>query len=42
MMPPLPDEITDVISAAALPLTPSLRDSFIATVVARLRSCPAI
>jgi hypothetical protein len=38
----LPDEITDVVADAALPLPPSLRESVVATVVARLRTCPAI
>jgi hypothetical protein len=27
-MPPLPDEITDVIAAAAVPLPPALRSAF--------------
>jgi hypothetical protein len=40
-MPPLPDEVHDIIGHAALPLPPSLRHAFTMQVLARLRAYPA-
>jgi hypothetical protein len=39
-MPQLPDELHDVIADYAMPLPPSMREAFVAQVVARLHSFP--
>jgi hypothetical protein len=40
-MPPLPDELHNVIADAALPLPAALRSAFTLQVLTRLRACPA-